>query len=917
MKIKYAILLWLILYAKQSFCQQRDTLITGSFTSLTIEDFAKAVEAQTGYHFYFDIAQFDSFTVNIAVDKESLKRVLDKVFFNTNYFAAIHELDVFLTPGEQIITDFNEQLKVSNTIKKTTGKQDTTKSSSASKILKQNKIYEVGLATNILTPGKALVSGYVTDAKSGDGIAGVVINIDAGGNTIETDKNGYYSMLINKGEHELSINERGKKEIKRKVFIYADGELPIELMGDIITLQEVLISSKKNLYINSTQMGLEKLTLKAIKQVPVVFGEADILRVMLTLPGVKSAGEASTGFNVRGGAADQNLILFNDATVYNPSHFFGFFSAFNPELVKDVELYKSSIPEKYGGRLSSVLNVTGKEGNIKKIVGSAGIGLLTSRLNLEGPIKKDKSSFMLGGRSTYSNWLLKMLPEKSGYRNSSASFYDVNLLTNHVINDKNTVGLTAYFSKDKFNLNSDTLFGYSNIIGSFKWKHLFSKGFENTFTAGYTKYEYNNSSSMNPVNAYKLSFDINQFNIKSDFTYPLSSKHALNFGIASIYYQLHPGNYSPQGKESLVTKDIVQQEQAFESALYAGDKFDLSSNFSVSAGLRLSMFNYIGEHNVNVYANGMPKDENTLLFTKPYKKGAFIKTYATPEVRLSVKYSISPAFSLKASYNTLAQYIHLLSNTTAISPTDIYKLSDLNIKPQTGNQYSFGIFKNFGTDSLETSVEVYYKQLDNYLDYKSGATLILNHHIETDVIPTKGKAYGAEFLVKKKSGKLNGWLSYTWSRTLLKMDDPTVSAPVNNGKFYPSAYDKPHDITLVGNYAINHRFSISLNVTYSTGRPITLPIGRFYYGGSERALYSERNAYRIPDYFRSDISMNIEGNHKINQLTHNSWTIGIYNLTGRKNPYSVYYTSENGVVNGYKLSIFGNAIPFINYNIRF
>ncbi len=476
------------------------------------------------------------------------------------------------------------------------------------------------------------------------------------------------------------IRERGKKEIKRNIFVYSNGELPVELMGDIITLQEVLISSKKNLYVNSTQMGLEKLTAKSIKQVPVVFGEADILRVVLTLPGVKSAGEASTGFNVRGGAADQNLILFNDATVYNPAHFFGFFSAFNPELVKDVELYKSTIPEKYGGRLSSVLNVTGKEGNAKKIAGSAGIGLLTSRLNLEGPLKKDKSSFILGARTTYSNWLLKMLPEKSGYRNSSASFYDLNLLTNHIINHKNTLSITAYFSSDKFNLNSDTLFGYRNIIGSLKWKHLFSKKFENTITAGYTKYEYNNSASMNAVNAYKLSFDISQFNFKSDLTYDLNNKHALNFGISSVYYQLHPGNYLPYGKESLITKDIVEQEQALESALYAGDKFTLSSNFSISAGMRLSMFSYMGKHNVNVYADGKPKDENSLLYINSYKKGAFIKTYATPEVRLSAKYSLSPTFSLKAGFNTLAQYIHLLSNTTAISPTDIYKLSDVNIK---------------------------------------------------------------------------------------------------------------------------------------------------------------------------------------------------------------------------------------------
>ncbi|MDP9230434.1 MAG: TonB-dependent receptor, partial [Bacteroidota bacterium] len=418
-------------------------------------------------------------------------------------------------------------------------------------------------------------------------------------------------------------------------------------------------------------------------------------------------------------------------------------------------------------------------------------------------------------------------------------------------------------------------------------------------------------------NAYKMSFDINQVNFKTDFIYTFNRKHSVDFGLSSIYYKLNPGVFQPLGQLSLVIPDVMPAEQALESALYVGDRYDINPKLSFNAGIRYSIFNYLGEQYVNVYAPNMPKDDNSLIRSQYYKSGQVIKTYHGPETRLSAKYSLTESFSIKASFNTLRQYLHMLSNTTAISPTDIWKLSDPNIQPQFGGQIAIGLFKNFKSDSIETSVEVYYKRLKNYLDYKSGAQLVLNHHIETDVINTKGKAYGVEFMVKKKSGRLNGWMSYTYSRTLLKMDDPNIGAIVNRGEFYPANYDKPHDITIVGNYAINHRFSLSLNVTYSTGRPITLPIGRFYYAGSQRALYSDRNAYRVPDYFRSDFSMNIEGNHKIKQLTHNSWTIGVYNLTGRKNPYSVYFTSENGVVNGYKLSIFGNIIPFINFNIRF
>jgi hypothetical protein len=414
-----------------------------------------------------------------------------------------------------------------------------------------------------------------------------------------------------------------------------------------------------------------------------------------------------------------------------------------------------------------------------------------------------------------------------------------------------------------------------------------------------------------------MSFDVNQLNFKSDFIYTLNPKHAIDFGVSTIYYKLHPGSFLGVGSGSLVVPNVTAAEQAIESAGYINDRYDINKKLSVVGGIRYSIFNYLGPQSVNVYAKGQPKDESSLLEKAKYERGKIIQTYQGPEVRFSAKYSIGKNASIKAGYNTLRQYIHMLSNTTAISPTDIWKLSDYNIRPQFGDQVSLGLFKNFGKDSIETSVEVYYKRLENILDYKSGAQLVLNPHLETDVINTRGKAYGVEFMIKKRTGKLNGWFSYTYSRTLLKMDDENIGPVVNKGQFYPANYDKPHDATFVGNYAVNHRFSLSLNVTYSTGRPITLPIGRYNYAGSQRALYSDRNEHRIPDYFRSDFSMNIEGNHKVHQLTHNSFTIGVYNLTGRKNPYSVYYTSENGVINGYKLSIFGSAIPFINYNIRF
>ncbi len=523
----------------------------------------------------------------------------------------------------------------------------------------------------------------------------------------------------------------------------------------------------------------------------------------------------------------------------------------------------------------------------------------------------------MGGRTTYSNWLLKLLPDDSNYKDSKASFYDANMRLSHKINDKSNIYLTGYLSNDDSNLNSDTSYAYSNKNVSIKWKHVFNNKFTSVLVGGFSGYEYNTRSVVNPVNAYRLGFNIQQTNAKADFNYYLSSKHTLDFGISTINYKLKPGSFIPVGDKSLVATNIIDTEQALESAVYFGDRFDLTSNLSLDLGVRYSMFNYLGPQDISTYAPGLPRSEPNVTGTTSYNKGDFIKTYHGPELRFSARYQITDDLSVKTGYNTLRQYIHVLSNTVAMAPTDIWKLSDPNIKPQYGDQASLGLYKNFKSNTIETSVEGYYKRIKDYLDYKNGAVLVMNHNIERDVINTDGQAYGIEFLVKKLTGKLNGWLGYTWSRTLLKMNDPTAAQLVNGGEYYPSSFDKPHDLTLVGNYRFSHRVSLSLNTTYSTGRPITVPVGKYFYAGSLRARYSGRNQLRIPDYFRTDVSMNIAGNHKIHQLTHSSWTVGVYNLTGRDNPYSTYFTSEKGVIKGYRLSVFGNAIPYINYNIRF
>ncbi|MEO8766304.1 MAG: carboxypeptidase-like regulatory domain-containing protein [Ginsengibacter sp.] len=901
--------------------QGQNIRITGDFYNYTFPHFVQEVEKAQHYHFYYNETALDSFMVNIKMVDQPLAEALKMVFANTNYQFSIDATNhVFITKNTVLQTTlsadfFNPDKTKAGTTEPDSLLNETAKKEKTRSAFIENKLYEIGSGASA-KKGNSVLTGFVKDIKNGEALPGASVYIDSSFTGVLTDRFGYYSLTVQPGLHTLEFTSIGMKTTQRHIVVYADGKLNIEMQDYIPSLKNVIVVAERKSNIKSTQMGIERLSIKSIKQVPVVFGEADILRVVLTLPGVTSVGEASTGFNVRGGSADQNLILFDDATIYNPSHLLGFFSAFNADVVKGVELYKSVIPVKYGGRLSSVLDVATKDGNDKKISGTGGIGLLTSKFTIEGPIKKDKTSFILGGRTTYSNWLLKAVPN-AAYSNSKASFYDANIHISHTINAKNNLYLTGYLSNDNFRFNSDTTYKYGNKNLVVKWKHIFNNKFYGLVSAGTDHYEYTISSNSNPVNSYKLSYDINQANFKADFTYTPNNIHSFNFGINSIYYKLHPGSFLPWGGQSLIVSNILPAEQGVESAAYLGYRYNISSSLSLDAGIRYSMFNYLGPHDTYNYVPGLPKETATIKDTTSYPSGKIIKTYQGPEYRVSLRYALSGDASVKFGYNTLRQYIHQLSNTIAISPTDIWKLSDKNIKPLTGQQFSFGFYKNFNANTIETSLEFYYKDLKNILDFKSGATLLLNHHIETDVINSKGKAYGAELLIKKLSGKLNGWLSYTYSRTLLKTDDSLAGEKINKGTFYPASYDKPHSVNFISNYRFSHRLSVSVNIVYSTGRPITLPLAVYFSNGAERLLYSERNEYRIPDYFRSDVSVILDGNYKVKQALHNSWSFGIYNLTARKNVYSAFFVTENGKVKGYQLSIFGTAIPFISYNFRF
>ena len=704
---------------------------------------------------------------------------------------------------------------------------------------------------------------------------------------------------------------------KTKVYIVPGVQKARASVADDQELAEIVVVGGRQSAVRSTTMGSEKFKPQLLKNIPSAFGESDIMKVVLTLPGVTTVGEASSGYNVRGGATDQNLILFNGGTVYNPSHLFGLFTSFNSDAVEDVELFKSSIPVEYGGRISSVLKVTSKEANMQKLTGSASIGALTSKANVEVPIVKDHVSLLLNGRTTYSDWMLKQLPEDSGYKNGSANFYDFSGVLTWKLNSLHRLKIYGYWSHDKFSFSSQDKYGYENRNFSAEWRSLLNERVTLTASAGLDHYDYFNEDRNTPSMAARLSFGIDQIWGKLHVRQRLSEKQVLSYGLSVQHYNVQGGTYEPIGEESCIKTDQLQREKALESAAFIDYEHSLTEKLSVSAGLRYSMFNALGPRDVNFYHDGELPTEETLLETR--RETGIIKTYHAPEIRLSARYALMENLSLKAGFNTMHQYIHKVSNTSIMSPTDIWKLSDLNIKPQNGWQVAAGIYHETAGKKYEFSAEVYYKHIGDYLNYRSSAVLLMNHHLETDVISTKGRAYGVELQVKKPVGTLNGWVSYTYSRSQLRQDDERVAVPLNNGEWYPSEYDRPHEVKAVLNLKFTERYSFSSNFNYATGRPTTLPAGKYYdsYNQKYMPYYTDRNTYRIPDYMRLDLAFNIEPTHKLTSFLHTSFSIGVYNALARKNAYNVYYVTEGEEIKGYKLSVFGTAIPYVSLNIRF
>lgn len=838
--------------------------------------------------YYLKEKSVQDLSFTLTANKKNLREAIKKELINIGFTVSEYNNCTFVLKGAGITASLPDGYFTHEDQKEESKAVDyidaLTNTNSAATTA--NKVYEIGDKEFAKQGGRIYLSGYIRDSRTGEPVIGAAIFNNTTKAFTQSDPYGFYKILLPVGKNELSVSGYSLEDAIVQLQAYSEGSLDIIVKEKVYALNSITVSAENASKVRNNEIGIEKVRIDRIKKVPSAFGEADVVKIILTLPGVKSVGEASGGFNVRGGATDQNLVLFNEGTVYNPSHLFGMFSAFNPDIVNDIELYKSSIPVDYGGRISSVLEVKSREGNSKNLTGSLGVGLLTARGHLEGPITP-KVSFIVGARATYSDWMLNLLPDDSGYKNGSASFYDFTAGVNYKINEKNSIHANGYYSTDGFKFSLDTSYKYQNANASVKWRSNFNEKHSLEMTLGYDQYSYTTYDKANSVNSYEMSFKIRQGYAKLRFKSLFNNKHSITYGVNATYYNLLPGSYLPYGENSLVLSKSLPKETALEAAAFLGYNCKVSEKFFVDLGLRYSFFH-----------------SNTF--------------YSAPEFRVSGRYMINNNISVKAGFNSMKQYIHMLSNTTAISPTDIWKLSDHNIKPQDGWQAAGGFYASVFNNKIEASIEGYYKKMEHYLDYKSGAILIMNENIAQDVVETQGKAYGVEFMLKKPLGKLNGWVSYTYSKVQLRETGERGNSAINGGEWYDAAFDKPHDFKLVGNYKFTHRFSLSFNVDYSTGRPVTIPVSRYYYGGGYRVYYANRNTYRIPDYFRLDAAINVEPSHKIKLFTHFSFTIGVYNVTGRKNAYSVYFDTKGGKeVKGHVLSIFGAPIPYLNLNFKF
>ncbi len=754
---------------------------------------------------------------------------------------------------------------------------------------------------------KFTISGRITDKRSGETLPGATVYVAELQTGAVSNSYGYYALNLPPGNYKFTFSYVGYHSQVSVLQLAADTTLDVEMISAEEMLDEVVVFGVRDDHnVRTPAMSVERVESKTIRQIPALFGEVDVIRAMQLLPGVKAISEGSVGFSVRGGSADQNLVLLDEATVYNAGHLLGFFSVFNNDAVKDVTMYKGDIPASQGGRLSSLMDVRMKDGNHKKFSVTGGIGLISSRLTLEGPIVSEKTSFILSGRRTYADIFLP-LSKNENIRDSRLFFYDLNAKINHIFDEKNRIFLSAYLGRDVFK-NDFAGMNLGNKTISLRWNHLFSKKVFSNFTLLGSRYDY----QLGIPEGEPMSFDwisgLMDYAAKADFTFYAGSRHTLRFGIHSTYHTFSPGEAKGKGEESFFNDYILPESHALESALYFSDQYQVNEALTLKYGLRLSGFHNVGPGTVYTFDENFESTDSVF-----YDKGNFFNSFINLEPRFGVNYLLNEQSSIKASYSRTVQYLHLAQNSTAGTPLDIWFPSSPNVKPQLSDQVAIGYFRNFDNNTWEISAELYYKNMENAIDFKDHAYLLLNRELEGELRFGKAWSKGAELMVRKVKGNFTGWISYTYSGAERKF------AAINNGKTFAAPYDKPHDISVVVNYNVNGQLSVGANWVYSTGRPVTFPVGRAVWGNVIVPVYSDRNAYRLPDYHRLDLSFTYKPKQHHQKKWYGEWNLSVYNAYARKNVWAINFVSEpDDPYSTYAESTYlFSIIPSLTYNFHF
>ncbi len=874
--------------------------LQGQYKNASLVSFLQSLEGKYPIRFFYKKTWIDTITINQYFNQVPLNTALERIFQNQKIaYRFFQENSIILFPASTIErfqdVDFTEQIKV------------------------------IGDPINTGRYKRAILKGKIVNGKNGELLIGAVVYSPKEEKGVSTNSEGYFEFDLLTGEHTLQISFVGFEESTRKIKLIETGEVEFELFEEIHNIEEVVVVGD-DATTSKTQMSLVKVDSKVLKKLPVLMGETDVIKGVTMMAGVQTVGELASGFNVRGGDTDQNLILLDGAPVFNSSHLFGFLSMINPDVVGNINLYKGGLPARYGERISSVMEIDLKKGNDKSLKAYGGIGLINSRVTIDGPLIKNKKLKLLTGfRSSYTDWILEEIPDEN-VSQSVTNFYDASGYITYDFNLHNSISLMAYISEDEYSTSAQSINKYGNLLLNLDLRNKLGEKLSSELAFSYSKYTFRLTDLADSVlvKAYYLDNQIQYHSAKYHFNWHPHARHNIHFGANGIYYLSDPGEIIAYSPETIINPQKLEREKALETALYLSDEFDISPGVTLNAGLRYSRFDLFGPGTVFMYDENKPKSPETVIDSKIFDSNQVIKTYSGFEPRISLRYELQNDFILKMSYQRTSQYFNQISNNAVISPAESWKASDYHLKPLINDQVAFGVTNNKLVHGLDLSAELYYKNLKDLIEYRNGAEIIMNPNLETSLINADGYSYGIELSLNKPSGRLTGWMNYTFARTMRKTDNRFEEDLINEGKYYPSIYDKPHDLSVVANYNISRRWRVSGNFVLISGRPVTLPEVTYKYAGETLVYYSDRSKYRMPPYHRFDISITFDENLRRKRMWKGSWTLSVYNLYGRKNPYSIYYRKAQAGSGTnyrshslYKLSVIGIPVPSLTYNFTF